>query len=236
MKTNIDVVDFHTHILHGVDHGSKSLDVSLKQLKIASSHGVSRIVATSHFYPHKHTLDAFLQSRNNAACELLENYKDNKIQVKLGAEVLLCPGLENFASLEKLCFSGTKYLLLELPFLDFKNEYCDTVEALLDDGFDVILAHADRYPKENINTLISLGVNKLQLNAESLAKFIKVKHIYSWIESGYVVALGSDIHGIDDSAYKRFSKAKAKLSDKISVIKRHSDKIWADVEEFSTKI
>ena len=230
MKTSIDVVDFHSHILPRVDHGSGSIETSLNQLQLAKSFDVTRIISTSHFYPHKHTLDSFLPLRSNAANELLNKCKDDKIQIKLGAEVLLCPGLENFASLKKLCFSGTKYILLELPFLDFKDEYCETVEALLDNGFDIILAHADRYPKDNINTLIRLGVNKLQLNAESLAKFIKEKHLYSWIESGYVVALGSDIHGSDVTAYKKFSKAKSKLSDELAFIKEKSDKIWSEIE------
>ena len=226
MKTIPDVADFHAHILPGVDHGSHSLETSLGQLALASKFGVARIIATSHFYPHMHKLDSFLDLRNAAAKELINSKLDSAPQIKLGAEVLLCQGLENFPEIERLCFNGTNYLLLELPFLDFKDEYCYTVEELLNSGIDIILAHADRYPAKNINALIDIGVNKLQLIASSIATLMKKKHLYEWIDSGYIVALGSDIHGNDYSAYKKFSNAEHKLSHRLPAIKQKSDEIW----------
>ena len=229
MKPVADIADFHTHILPGVDHGSRSLDVSLEQLRLASKFGVNRIVATSHFYPHAHRLESFLELRAKAAGELIGAKQADMPEIKLGAEVLLCEGLENLPNIKSLCFSGTNYLLLELPFLDFKDEYCYTIEELLNLGIDVILAHADRYPAENINALIDIGVNKLQLNASALATLMRKKHLYNWIDSGYVVALGSDIHGNDIAAYKKFVAAKQKLSGRLSAIKESSDKIWSDI-------
>ena len=41
---NIDFVDFHTHILPSVDHGSDSIETSLSQLALAKSFG-------AHVYP-----------------------------------------------------------------------------------------------------------------------------------------------------------------------------------------
>ena len=38
-------VDFHSHIIPGADHGSKSVEVSKKQLEIAANAGVKYIVA-----------------------------------------------------------------------------------------------------------------------------------------------------------------------------------------------
>ena len=172
----IDLVDFHAHILPGADHGSDSIETSIKQLKLAAAEGVTRIIATPHFYPHRHTLDKFLEKR--AACaKVLSDACDGTLPaVKLGAEVLLCPGLDKFDGLENLCLSGTKYLLLELPFSDFRDSYFKSIEALLDKGYDIIIAHADRYPEKNIETLLELKV-KLQLNADALSGFFIKKHI-----------------------------------------------------------
>ena len=117
----IDVVDFHAHILPGADHGSDSIETSIKQLKLAAGEGVTRIIATPHFYPHRHTLDKFLEKRAACAKVLLDACDGTLPEVKLGAEVLLCPGLDKIQGLEKLCLSGTKYLLLELPFSDFRS-------------------------------------------------------------------------------------------------------------------
>ena len=221
-----DIVDFHSHILPCADHGSSSVAMSLKQLKLASEAGVKRIIATPHFYPHKHTLDRFLERRDECARELYEACNGELPEVKIGAEVLLCDGLDKFPGLEKLCLCGTNYILIELPFADFRNEYCDTVEKIMKLGFKVVLAHVDRYSKDNIEQLIDIGVDKLQVNADSLDKMFKPKHVLDWAKNGYVVALGSDIHGEDTKAYKHFAKAKNVLASSIDIIRTESDKIF----------
>ena len=225
---SVDLVDFHSHILPGADHGSSSVETTLAQLEIASRYGQKRIIATPHFYPHRHTLNSFIQRRNSAVESMLSK-KGSLPEVKIGAEVLLCEGFERFEGIESLCLPGTKSILIELPFVDFREEYCDAITSIIECGFDVILAHADRYPKENIERLISVGVSKLQLNAESLVTFFKKKHLFSWIEKGLVVALGSDIHGKNEKAYKQFVKAKSAVGEYIEFIKAKSDEIWNQI-------
>ena len=228
----IDVVDFHAHILPRADHGSNSLKTSLTQLELAKKQGVTRIIATPHFYPHAHTLTDFLQLREKSAAELIKNSTDMSVEVKVGAEVLLCPGMENFPFLDKLCFAGTNVLLLELPFSDFKEDYCVTVSRIIESGIDVILAHADRYSPKNIEALIDVGVSKLQLNAISLTGFFKDKVLYNWLDRNLVVALGSDIHGTDASYYKKFNKAKKSISQYLNFVKSSSDEIWNKTSNF----
>ena len=46
-------IDFHAHILPGVDHGSNSVEISDFQLKLAAESMIDTVIATSHFYPHK---------------------------------------------------------------------------------------------------------------------------------------------------------------------------------------
>ena len=221
-----DLVDFHSHILPGADHGSDSVSTSLKQLELAASEGVTRVIATPHFYPHKHTLDKFMHKRALCAQALLDACNGTQPQVKLGAEVLLCQGLEKFEGLDQLCLEGTKYLLIELPFSDFRQEYCDTVEKMIRMGYKVILAHVDRYSRENIEQMLDVGVDMLQVNADSMTKLFKPKHIIEWAKAGYVVALGSDIHGTDSKAYKNFSRAKVAFGDSLDSIRVKSDDIF----------
>ena len=47
------VVDFHTHILPGIDDGSKSQDESLAMLRVESEQNIDRVVLTPHFYAEK---------------------------------------------------------------------------------------------------------------------------------------------------------------------------------------
>ena len=215
MKT----IDFHTHILPKADHGSDSIETSLKQLKLAKDAAVDTIIATSHFYPHMHRVEAFLEKRQNAYNELKAATDTTVI---LGAEILLCEGLNRLKGIEKLTIGDTNALLIELPFSSFKHEYETAIEDLISDGFAVVLAHADRYPKENIDRLIPLGV-KLQLNASSLSGLFTKKHLIDWIDKGLAVGLGSDIHMADKKAYAAFTKAKSKLNSRFDKIMQNSN-------------
>ena len=44
------VVDIHSHVLPGIDDGSKSLTESVALLKMEEEQGVTHVVATPHFY------------------------------------------------------------------------------------------------------------------------------------------------------------------------------------------
>ena len=143
---DIDIIDFHSHILPGADHGSSSVETSMAQLNMAKNAGVTRLIATPHFYPHRHTLEKFLTRREAAFKALSAQLSDGMPEVVLGAEVLVCPGFENFEGIEQLCISGTNFMLVELPFSNFNEEYAFTVKKIMKKGIEVVLAHVDRYP------------------------------------------------------------------------------------------
>ena len=226
----IDIVDFHSHILPGADHGSGSVSESLDQLRLASDRGIKRIIATPHFYPNSHDVNSFINRRDLSYNQLLAAMTDGSPEIKLGAEVLICEGIENMPGLESLFIAGTSTLLLELSYTDFHYSYIKSVAALISSGVDVILAHADRYPKENVKQLIDVGA-RIQLNADSCKSIFLPKHIKQWLDSGRVVALGSDIHGRDHKAYRNFCAAVAKISKYVDSIKASSDDIWNKAEK-----
>ena len=230
-NTEFDLVDFHSHILPGADHGSDSLDVSIAQLNLAKSAGVTRIIVTPHFYPQSHTVERFLKRRNSSYKHLDSSLQSDMPEIRLGAEVLICKNLHKMEGISELCIFGTNTILIELPFSDHSKLYVDSVGELIKLGLNVVVAHADRYDKSIVEEYISIGAN-LQLNASSLTKIIKQKHLFDWIDRGVVVALGSDIHRIDKKAYNNFSKAKVKLGKDISYVKEKSDAIWNISKKF----
>ena len=209
------IVDFHSHILPKVDHGSDSMETSLKQLALAREHGVTDIVATSHFYPQSRSSATFFERRDEAYKRLMDSSREFGTNILLGAEVLVCNAIDTHPDIDRLCIAGTRTILLELPFSDFQSDFCKSVFNLVDRGYDVVMAHADRYPKEWIEASIEAGA-RLQLNAAALTLFARKRYI-PWLESGKVVALGSDIHGADAKAYRRFVRAARFVSDYKSV-------------------
>ncbi len=205
-----DIIDFHSHVLPRADHGSSSVDTSLCQISMARQSGVSCVMATPHFYPADEDVSRFLERRARAYTHLASALNESSPKIIVGAEVLICDNLESLPRLKELCIEGTNTILLELPFSDFDKKYRVSVGALIKQGINVVLAHADRYDRDNINSLVSVGA-KIQLNANSFARLVVKKHLYEWIDAGLVVGLGSDIHGTDKKAYKNFTAAIRKI-------------------------
>ena len=166
-------IDFHAHILPGVDHGSGSTKTSRKQLDMAKAAGIKKICATSHFYPHMEPLESFLEKRQASYERLKTILKPDDPQIILGAEVLVCDGMESMPGLKKLCIEGTDMLLLEMPFLKWSKGVVETTECLcMAEGIKVVIAHADRYPVSGINWFIDNGID-LQLNLDAFNSAFK---------------------------------------------------------------
>lgn len=203
-------LDYHAHILPGCDHGSSSVDMSLKQMDMAKEAGIQTICATPHFYPHKESVSSFIERRRQTADNLWTQIPADSPRVLLGAEVLICDGMERLNGLRELCLEGTNELLLEMPFYRWPAPIWDTLYRLNDlRDIQIVIAHADRYPPEDIHQLISEGI-PLQLNAECLRKHLHRKRYLEWIQKGYVSYLGSDIHEFGPG-YHDFEKCRKLL-------------------------
>lgn len=205
-------IDFHAHILPKCDHGSSSIDVSLKQLQLAKASGVDVVCATSHFYPDRENIEEFLERRDRCFADLSEarNQINDAPKVLRGAEILACVGLDRHPRLSDLCLEGTNLLLVEMPFSRWHAGLFEMMEGLADKKeFRTVMAHADRYEPEDVERVIEMGI-PLQLNVSSLATPFVKKHLKDWLERDLVVAFGSDIHGADNG-YRNWDKTRRRL-------------------------
>lgn len=199
-------MDAHAHILPCADHGSQSVEMSLRQLSRARAAGVTDIIATPHFYPHRHRLESFLPRRENALRALLPALDGDMPRIHLGAEVLLCDGLERMDRLEALCVQGTRTLLLEMPFSGMGEALLGSMyDIQAKRGLRVLLAHIDRYPRETVLAALETGASA-QLNAEGICSLKRGRRCREWLREGVVQAIGSDVHG-DGTQYRAFARA-----------------------------
>ena len=189
----------------GVDHGSSGIETTEKQIEIIKKGGVGSVVATPHFYPHIHRVNEFLDIRRRALCEMLPCLEKNSIGLYLGAEVLLCEGMERMDGLSELCIEGTNVLLIEMPFAHWSDELLTTLCKISEQGLDVVLAHIDRYPAEKTARILDMCEAKVQLNADAFCDIWRRKKYLSQVKNGSVYALGSDFHGT--KGYDKFTKA-----------------------------
>jgi protein-tyrosine phosphatase len=209
------IIDFHSHILPGADHGSSGIRTSLKQVSMIDNAGVDTVVATPHFYPNVIDSEDFLRMVDSTAEELRSSLKDSRVKICLGAEVLYCDGLESMDHIEKLCIRGTRVLLLELPMEDKWSDRLFYCVKTLAKTYTVVLAHIDRYirsHKSDIEELLALGAYA-QINAYSFASMGMRHKLASFLEGERVVALGSDLHGADEKSYERFLASRKRLGE-----------------------
>lgn len=62
----MSVIDIHSHILPGIDDGSRSVEKTLEMLELCAKNGVDEMIATPHFYAHEDKVDRFLLRRQQA--------------------------------------------------------------------------------------------------------------------------------------------------------------------------
>lgn len=188
--------DVHCHILPGVDDGARDLDESLAMLEAAKRAGVTSIVCTPHcrhpYFDYDAMWDAF---------ELLEAHADG-FPLRMGFEVnhskLMELGME---WADRLAFDGSDEFLLEFSSRAGKAEFAEyerTIFQLQGKGFQVIIAHPERYRavQEDVEVarrLVKMGC-KLQASADFVAggrlgaekkpaKKLFEENLYSYIAS-----------------------------------------------------
>lgn len=160
--------DIHCHILPGVDDGAATMEESLEMLEAAKAAGVTSIVCTPHCRDPFFDYDAMWDAYGS----LIERARGFPLQMgfEVNHDKLMDLGM-HWA--DRLCFAGSNEFLLELSVratdLEF-GQYERTIFELQGKGYDVIIAHPERYriiqnDLEYARRLIRLGC-KLQASAD----------------------------------------------------------------------
>ena len=108
------MIDLHSHILPGIDDGSRHLEMSLEMARIAVGDGIRTMACTPHIYPGLYMNDsAGIQAARDALQAQLDAH-GIALQLTTGADVHLVPGLLGGLRAGTIpTLHGTRYLLLE---------------------------------------------------------------------------------------------------------------------------
>jgi len=196
------MIDIHSHILPGIDDGSKSIKMTLDMLKKAEAEGTREIVATPHFC--RGYGETSYEEVKKLVSDFNELAKSEKIKINInyGQEVYYS---ENVIDDYKDGIIGTindsRYLLFELPMNAFDTETFDIIYELQVMDIVPILAHPERYKPiidkpSYINKFINEGI-LFQMNSGSLtgtfgANVKKTAEIL--LDHGVYNFIGSDAH------------------------------------------
>jgi len=177
------IIDFHTHILPGIDDGSKNIKMSFNMLQAS---GADVCVATHHFYGDRQKLSSFV-NRRECASKVLISANAKRPLIAIGAEVALFPGISRAEGMDQLCIKGTDLLLLELPYATWDSEVIREVERMTR-RYEVVLAHLERFMSIRGNSAWIKELQQLpvhvQLNAESICSIFKRFQVKRLVEDG----------------------------------------------------
>lgn len=201
----LSITDIHSHLLPGVDDGPETMEETLELLREAQRQGVTRMIATPHYHPERYLVDS------QRALSVLEDVR--RECRREGIEIELYPGQECYwysgllDALEEgkvLTMNGTRFVLVEFDPGTVYNVISSAVRNLGSSGYQVIIAHFERYQclrgnPERLEELRNSGAF-LQMNYDCLLQKDSLFHRNPWrklVMDGEVDFLGSDTHGMN---------------------------------------
>jgi protein-tyrosine phosphatase len=200
------VLDFHNHLIPGVDDGSESLDQSLSALEKMWEQGITHVITTPHFraLTVKDSQEFESQMGRIDSCWqlLVESVRENFPQMKLdrGIELAL-DDPSPLATDARLRLAGGRFMLVEFPWFTIPLNSVQALIHLKASGVTPIVAHPERY--ENIDPQMSVlrewkkAGAFLQLNAGSLmgAYGVRVeRNAWKLLHAGLADYVCSDYH------------------------------------------
>ena len=196
-------VDFHSHILPGIDDGSKNPEESVEMLKCMQTQGIDCVVATPHFYPLHDQLDQFLERREQAVAAFREKIGaiSTPPELHIGAEVHFFRGIGDCDALPLLTIDGGNYIMIELPHGVWNDEIYRQIEHICTkQNLHPIIAHIDRYlggfwTAKKLERLWELPV-LIQANADAFTNKRTEKKVMRMLKDGRIHLLGSDCHNL----------------------------------------
>jgi protein-tyrosine phosphatase len=153
------VIDLHSHILPGIDDGSRSLEMSLEMARIAVADGIRIMACTPHIYPGLYLNETAGIKIARDALQLELDRAGIPLQLTIGADVHLVPGLlDSLRAGTVPCLHDTRYLLLEPSHHVAPPRFAESVFQLVGAGYVPIITHPERlsWIEDHFRTFVEL--------------------------------------------------------------------------------
>lgn len=193
--------DLHSHLIPGIDDGSKTMEDSLAMLERFIDLGFKKVITTPHIMSdfYKNTpaiITSGLEDLRKAA-----KVANLDIEIEAAAEYYIDHQMSAYIKAGEILTFGDNYVLFELSFTSEQSRIKETIFELITEGYKPILAHVERYPYyfnewEKIDDYRTRGV-LLQLNINSLSGQYgpQVKKMAEQlIDRDWIDVIGSDCH------------------------------------------
>ncbi len=198
------MIDFHSHILPGMDDGCATTEEALQAARALVEQGIQTLVASSHYLPGHYELtpDMLL----SATRDLQQTLDDAGIVIRLipGCEIMVHQGMtERLLKGDLLTIADQHtYALVEFPLHEIPWFSMSVLEHMVESGITPIVAHPARYyllhrDTEEIRSWYCKGIlaqldiaSLFGLHGSDVQRFAELL-----IRNHLVHLLGSDLHG-----------------------------------------
>ncbi len=193
-------VDLHSHLIPGIDDGSKSLEDSIQLIKELKNLGFHKIITTPHIMSdyYRNNPDIILSGRDKVREELQRLNID--VAFDAAAEYYYDEYFVDILKANKVIAINSEYLLFELSYLTKPTGVKEIIFEIQLKGYKPLLAHPERYPyygnAEDYEQIRASGC-LLQLNTISLTGYYgksSKQAAETLIDHNCVDFLGSDMH------------------------------------------
>jgi len=197
------MIDVHSHILPGIDDGSRDYEESIEMIRCLADAGVTDIIFTPHYVPDsKWTSTRYKNQRLLANVRARLEREKIKINIHLGNEIYINAEILDLLATKAISpLADSKYVLVELPMSGEWDGYEDVLLMIKQAGYKPVLAHPERYHAFQkdyslITELCNMGI-LMQCNLGSIiGQYGRKarKTIKKMAKDGLIFCLGSDIH------------------------------------------
>lgn len=199
-------IDIHSHVLWGLDDGSRDIEETVALCDMAEGTGTEQIILTPHLI-YWENVDSLYDARERKFDRLSDVLDEEGFDLKIhkGFEILCDDDIFNIKHFKPFTLCNSRYILIEFDF--FKTSVEDVIswsEYLLSFGLVPIIAHPERYKffhleESAIDKLSEMGA-LFQINGGSAAGMFGSTVQYfaeKMISKNYADFIGSDAHDLD---------------------------------------
>jgi len=196
-------IDMHSHLIPGIDDGSKSMDETIAMLAKFESLGYKKVITTPHILSdyYKNTPEIILSGLEKV--QKTAQHLNLQLEIEAAAEYYFDEYFLAQIKKKNLLTFGKNNVLLEFGFMEEPSNIESLFFDLLSAGYQPVLAHFERYTYwlgsiDKAHHFREMGVH-IQMNLNSMTGHYGTdvrKQAEQLVDAGIVDFAGTDCHRI----------------------------------------
>lgn len=194
-------VDIHSHLMFGIDDGAQTKDDTKTIIESMKSLGFEQAIATPHTTPlvWDNTKEGIL-AKYDEVLNVLPTEAES-LQLRVASEYMMDESFLQRIQSEKLLTLKDNYVLVEMSYINPPIQLMDILFHLKSNGYEIVLAHPERYNFYHKNTEMYKKLKKagckFQMNLLSTTGYYG-GHVLEaanyLLNNDMIDFVGSDIH------------------------------------------